>query len=166
MKTLALLCTFVYVYGFSNAQTTDQPAKINWISFEKAEELNAKEPRKILVDAFTHWCGPCRMMDQQTFKDPKVVEYVNKNFYAIKFDAEGPETINFNGKTYSNPKRNNNLTRRQRNAMHQLAIFLQVRLYPTIVILNEDLTKEGNYPGLKRPPEFIQMLEKIVNKGS
>ena len=48
---------------------------INWVSIDEAQELNKKEPRKILVDVYTHWCGPCKMMMKYTFSNAWIIDY-------------------------------------------------------------------------------------------
>ena len=53
----------------------------------KAKEL--KKP--ILIDAFTDWCGPCKMLDKEVFQDEKASAYINKNFIAYKLDMEKGE---------------------------------------------------------------------------
>ena len=42
------------------------------------------------MDIYTDWCGPCKLMDKNTFQNPDVAQYLNNNFYAVKFNAEGP----------------------------------------------------------------------------
>ena len=44
-----------------------QVASINWISLEEAVAAQQKEPRKIMMDVYTKWCGPCKMMMANTF---------------------------------------------------------------------------------------------------
>ena len=56
-------------------------------------------PKKIFIDAYTVWCAPCKMLDKNTFANKDVANYINKNYYAVKFNAEGNETIKFDGKT-------------------------------------------------------------------
>ena len=63
------------------------------VNFEKESWSNtlakAKAENKIVfVDAYTTWCGPCKMMDAKTFPDEKVGNFFNKNFINIKVDAE------------------------------------------------------------------------------
>ena len=53
------------------------------------------EPKKIFMDVYTKWCGPCKLLDRKTFANPYVAAYVSEHYYAVKFDAEGQETINF-----------------------------------------------------------------------
>ena len=81
-----------------------QDHKINWLSIEEVEVLQQKEPRKVLMDVYTTWCGPCKMMMRNTFTNKDVINYVNKNFYAIKFDAESGEDVTFKGNFLQKPK--------------------------------------------------------------
>ena len=36
--------------------------KVNWVSFEQAVELQKTNPKNIMMDVYTEWCGPCRMI--------------------------------------------------------------------------------------------------------
>ena len=56
--------------------------KVNWLSIEKAQELQKKVPKNIIMDIYTDWCGPCKLMDKNTFQNPDVAQYLNNNFYA------------------------------------------------------------------------------------
>ena len=58
--------------------------QVRWVSFSEAVELSKKEPRKILIDIYTDWCGWCKKMDATTYGDGAVVEYINRHFYAVK----------------------------------------------------------------------------------
>ena len=89
MKKIVL---FVVVL-FSVASGFAQKEKINWMSLEDALAAQAKEPKKIIMDVYTKWCGPCKMLDKNTFRNPDVVQYVNDHYYAVKFNAEGKEKI-------------------------------------------------------------------------
>ena len=91
--------------------------EINWMTFEEAVEAQKNEPRKIMVDAYTTWCGPCKLLDKNTFSNKDVADYLNKNYYAVKFNAEGNEKVNFKEYTFTNP--NFDPTRKGRNSQHQ-----------------------------------------------
>ena len=52
---------FFAIATFSSLSLKAQE-KINWISLEKAVELQKKTPKKILIDMYTVWCGPCKML--------------------------------------------------------------------------------------------------------
>ena len=65
------------------ANKSIDPNKVNWLSLEEAQKLNAKTPRKMVIDVYTHWCGPCKMMDRSTFSDPNVAKMLNDDYYLI-----------------------------------------------------------------------------------
>ena len=83
-------------FSFISKTPQKESAGIKWITLQEAEKLNKQKPKKIMVDLFTSWCGWCKQLDATTFQDAKVIEYVNQNFYAVKFNAERPDTIVFN----------------------------------------------------------------------
>ena len=39
-------------------------------------------------------------MDSETYSNQVIADYVNKNFYAVKFNAEQKTDVVLNGKTY------------------------------------------------------------------
>lgn len=75
-------------------------AQVKWYSIEEAFELTKKTPKKIMIDVYTDWCGWCKVMDRETFNNITVAEYINSNFYAVKFNAEQKTDVLLNGKNY------------------------------------------------------------------
>ena len=65
----------------------------------------------IFVDIYTDWCGPCKMLNNSTFKDVKAGEFFNANFVNIKIDMEKGEGPAF-------------------------AMKYSVRAYPTLLFIN------------------------------
>ncbi|MDP3352631.1 MAG: thioredoxin fold domain-containing protein [Flavobacteriaceae bacterium] len=129
-----LFIAFIAFIGLSvNAQKKE--ATIKWMTFEEAVKAQAKKPMKIMLDAYTTWCGPCKLLDKNTFTNPDLIDYVNKNFYAVKFNAEGNDVVKFKGQTLTNP--NFDATKTGRNSQHQLSQVLGVSAYPTILFLDE-----------------------------
>ncbi len=64
-------------------------------SFEEAMEYAQKNNKKIFVDVYTTWCGPCKKMSQTTFVDPQVGDYFNKGYVCLKIDAENESKSGF-----------------------------------------------------------------------
>jgi len=144
LLTLTVAIALTISSAFVNPAVKDQPNnEINWVSIEKAQELSEKEPRKIIMDVYTDWCGWCKKMDKTTFADEKVVEYVNENFYAVKFNAEAKNTFTFKGQEFTNPE----FTRA-----------LRVSGYPTVVFFAEDFSKFQPVSGYRQAGEFLEML--------
>ena len=111
MRTTLLTLALVMAGGLAWGQA----ASINWMSLEEAVAAQQKEPRKIVMDVYTKWCGPCKMMMANTFTNASVIEYINSNYYAVKFDAESPDPVTFQGNEFKNPTYDPN--RRGRNGV-------------------------------------------------
>ena len=126
---------------------------IKWYTWEEARELSKTAPKKVFIDLYTDWCGWCKKMDRETFKDPKVVKYLNDNFYAVKFNAEQREPIEFNDRTFE-------FIKSGRRGVHQLAYaLLDGRLgYPAFVTLDENFARIMISPGYKKAPELMKEL--------
>ncbi|MCZ4407425.1 DUF255 domain-containing protein [Cryomorphaceae bacterium 1068] len=164
MRKLLLFAFLTLATSWLVAQE-DKP-QIDWITWQEAEKRMADEPRKVLVDVYTKWCGPCKMMNKTTFQDPIVVEYINKNYYAIKFDAEGPETVEFKGSVFKNEGYDPNKT--GRNSTHDLTRAIAPvngRIaYPTIVYMNEDFQIVTPVQGFQKTPQIMPILSFIVEE--
>lgn len=123
---------FLLLFGvFSEAPFCQQ---IEWMSFEEAVEAQKVKKKKIFVDLYTDWCGWCKRMDKTTLSDPDVIQYLNEQFYPVKFNAEQPEDITFKGKVYTLQRR------KGKRDYHQLAAHISRNQlsYPTFIFLNEE----------------------------
>ena len=52
-----------------------------------------KEEKIIFLDAYTTWCGPCRIMKQEVFPDEEVGQFYNENFINVQMDMESGEGL-------------------------------------------------------------------------
>lgn len=64
------------------------PPGYSQISLDKALELSQAEERILIVGATAVWCGPCHRMDDTTWSDDRVAEWVKSNAVAIKVDVD------------------------------------------------------------------------------
>lgn len=150
---------YILIALFSVFATVSISAQeINWVTLEEAVALQKKKPKKIMIDMYTVWCGPCKMLDRNTFKNKDVAKYVNKHFYAVKFNAEGNETVNFKDKTFTNPRYDAAKASR-RNSGHQLSAFFSVRAYPTLVFLDEKAEFIAPISRYKKPQQLELYLK-------
>ena len=144
---------------FIGAGSLSAQEKIKWISFNEALKAQEKEPRKIFMDAYTAWCGPCKLLDQNTFQNPDVAKYVNANYYAVKFNAEGTEKIKYQDFEYTNPSYDPN--RKGRNSQHLFAHAMKINAYPSIVFFDEKGDLIQPLPGYKTPQQLELFLKMI-----
>lgn len=158
MNRIKLFVIFLIVMTISQDiySQNSEKNKINWMSFEEAVKKNETNPKKIFIDVYTDWCGWCKRMDQTTFIDSAVVAYMNENFYAVKFDAEQSESVEFMGYTFINENPNG-----PKKSPHQLAqALLQGKMsYPSYVFMDEKNELLTVVPGYVDAKSFMPILK-------
>lgn len=128
--------------------------KVKWYSIEEAIQLTLKEPRVLVIDVYTDWCGWCKRMDATTFSDPDIVAMLNSQFYPVKLDAEGKRDIVIGDHTYKYVASGS-------SGYHEVAaIVTRGRLsYPTISYVDEKGRLIGASPGYKTPDQLKVYLD-------
>lgn len=119
----------VYLIGLL---TVFSHAQLRTFTFEEAENRMEVESRPMIVFFHAEWCRVCRMMEESTFRDARVVNRLNEKFYFVSFAAEETNDIRFQGKVYRYRPSGVN------SGMHELAeTFLGNEIvYPTVVIID------------------------------
>ena len=139
-----------------------QGQEINWISFPEALEAQKKEPKKIFMDVYANWCGPCKLLEKRTFSNEDLIAYVNENFYAVKFNGEGIEEIYFFDRVFNNPKYDPQ--RKGKNSSHEFTQFLGISAYPTMVFIDENGAPIMPVVGYYKPQQLEPYL-KMIGQG-
>ena len=154
MKKISLIILFMVV----STVVFSQGKEVKWYSIQEAEKLIRENPRPMFIDTFTDWCGWCKKLDQDTFSNTVIAEILNNKFYAVKFDAEGKDTIRFAGMTFINDGK--------AGKSHQLAVaLLQGQMYyPNIVFFNEKIQLLTNVPGYRTAKEMEVLLSFFSDK--
>jgi len=159
MKKYFLFLFILVSHLVTNAQTEETPT-INWMTFNEALAAQKVTPKKIMMDVYTNWCGPCKLMDKKTFSNTDVINYINENFYAVKFNAEGPGKIKYDNQTFTNP-RYDPKKKNSKNSTHQLTDYLQVRGFPTLLFFEEDgglLAPIPGYSTVKKLEMYLKLF--------
>ncbi len=161
LKRLSLATFCVAVALFSSFTVFGQPVAdseeelIHWMDIEEVIEISGdKSDKKILLQIYTNWCGWCREMERITYAEPHIAQYINENFYPVKFNAETKKTIEYNGKAYEF------IMRPGLGGYHELAAeLLNGRFsFPTVVFLEEDMKFIQAIVGFKSPKEFERII--------
>jgi thioredoxin-related protein len=155
-NSLFILTSFLFISNPVFAQ------KIEWMSFDDALRAQKAEPKKIFMDVYTDWCGPCKLLDKNTFQNPDVSRYISEHFYAVKFNAEGQEVINFFDQTFNNPSFDS--SRKGRNTTHQFTQFLDIKGYPTMVFFSENGDPIMPVVGYQKPQQ-LELFLKMIKQG-
>lgn len=116
-----------------------------WYGFNEGIALAQKEKKHVVIDFYTDWCGWCKVMDQKTFSEPVVNQYLFSNFVPIRINAENDkEKLTFQGKTYT-PR--------------ELTRAFQVTGYPSIAFVSPDMEVLGVIPGYIEKDRFLNLLK-------
>ena len=127
-KTLLTLLAVWLFLPYVSSQNGIQFASGTWA--EVLEEAK-NQKRLIFVDAYTTWCGPCKMMDRNTYTDAGVGLYFNENFVNVKLDMERGEGLQF-AQTY------------------------EVNAYPTLLFINHEGMEIHREMGYRSPLELMR----------
>jgi len=113
-----------------------QFVEANW---NKALQEAKKQKKMIFIDAYTTWCGPCRMLKQNTFTDKAAADFFNKNFINIALDMERGDGLAFAQK-------------------------YQIRAYPTLLIMDAEEKSVSISEGYINPSQLIEFGKYVINK--
>lgn len=163
MKLLKPIIVIVFLTLKSFSQSEE--GLVKWLTLKEAQELNKKQPKPLLVDVYTDWCGWCKHMMKTTYSNPNIAGYINQYYYPVKFNAETKDTIEYNGKIYKptspNPK-----------TPHELAIkFLGTSLsYPSTIFISNNfefnLLSQGFLEDKKIEPLLIFTVENVYKSAT
>lgn len=105
-------------------------------TFSQVVEKAKKESKKIFIDCYTSWCGPCKMLAKDIFPNEEVGKFMNDQFVNYKIDMEKGEGISL---------------RRKYN----------INVFPTLLILNSDGSEFSRSVGAPASPtKFIAIITK------
>ena len=94
--------------GAETSQSTETPAgdsavatkkvvsnKLQWFEYVEGYNKAKAENKILLVDAYTDWCGWCKVMDRETYTNAEVIAALNQDFVCVKFNPEVEMTHSF-----------------------------------------------------------------------
>ena len=135
MKKILLLAGLLLTLHFAQAADEIQFEENAW-----AEVLAkaATQKKLVFVDAYTTWCGPCKLMARTVFVDPTVAEFFNSHFINAKIDmehGEGPD----------------------------LAKKYQVNAYPTLLFVDADGALVHAAVGARSAADLLSLANDVLN---
>lgn len=147
--TLFLLLSMIFMVGTSF--TGPEKGKVQWLTISEMHAAYKKNPKPILVDVYTSWCGWCKVMDRETYSNEKLAAYINEKYYPVKFDAESQDSVEWNGKKFGY---------NAQYKVNEMAVYLLSgqMSYPTTVFLTALNGKPAPLPGYMKANEMESPL--------
>lgn len=87
------LYCFAYIALLQPVNSHAQGLSFEQTSLAEALVKAQKTNKLVFIDAFTTWCGPCKMMTKEVFTDSLVADFFEQNFVNVKLDMEKGEGI-------------------------------------------------------------------------
>jgi thiol:disulfide interchange protein DsbD len=114
---------------------TTETEHTGWLEQDLEGALaTAKAERKlVLVDIYADWCAQCKELDEKTWPDASVKQWIAQNAVAIRIDTDA---------------------RRK-----DLATKLQIRSYPTVLLVDADGRELRRILGYQKPETMRSWLE-------
>lgn len=63
------------------------------LTLKEGLEKAKKENKKIFIDVYATWCGPCKYLSNNVFIDANLGAFMNEHFVSLKIDGEKGEGI-------------------------------------------------------------------------
>ena len=131
-------------------------------NFASILEKAKKENKYVFIDAYTEWCGPCKMMARETFKTDTIANYFNKNFINYKMDMEKGEGIDFSKKYEVNCYPNLLLLDGSGKPVHRGAGYLKAKEF--LVFGQDGLSDDKNFYSQKTNLQKNSFTDITLNK--
>lgn len=150
------MLSFLFMSNLRSQKMEPTPTnKIQWMTLENAAQQAQSKAKPILIDVYTDWCKWCKVMDESTYQDPEMIQYINQNFYAVKLNAEQKEAITFKGQRYK-------YMQTGRRGLNTIIVELLSNRpsYPSIVLLDENLDQKMVLKGYQKKQGLLPILSK------
>jgi tetratricopeptide (TPR) repeat protein/thioredoxin-related protein len=140
----ALFALFFLGAGTLSAQEKPAAPHVPFIEGRPFAEILKKakaEKKPVMIDVYTVWCGPCKLMDRTTFADPAVIAWTKANVVPARLDAE-------------------------RGEGRRVAIRHAVFSFPTVLFLDPDGNEIDRLLGAFGPAEFRKAAPDVLGRRS
>jgi len=121
MKTTCSILLIIFL-GLLNPLNAQQKNTINWITWEELDVALETKPKPVFIFFHAEWCAYCKKIEREIFTKEKVIQKINKEYYAVTMDVKTKDTIFFDGQKFYNLQ-----AKTKRNGVHQLPLLLGSR---------------------------------------
>ncbi len=88
----SIILLFIFINSVLLAEDNGIQFEQN-VTWQQILDKAKKENKFIFLDAYTSWCGPCKMMSNTVFTKKEVGDSINPFYISVKFDMEKDEGL-------------------------------------------------------------------------
>ncbi|MEO6456134.1 MAG: DUF255 domain-containing protein [Ginsengibacter sp.] len=149
-KPILLLFSCLIIFSFSYVMPTNE--ELVWSGLKEISVKLKKQEKPVLIDLYTDWCHWCKVMDKKTYGNQKVINYLSKNFYVAKVNAETKDSLTWDTKTYFY---------NSHYLINEFALYATKGQpgFPTTVILPSENSQPISISGFLEPKELEPILK-------
>ena len=139
----------------SMQSNTENENGIQWVtglSWDQIKQKAKAENKYIFVDAYTTWCGPCKMMDRDVYTNDTVANYFKDKFISLKVQMDKTKEDNKQVQSWYKDAAKINET-------------YHVEGYPTFLFLNPDGILADHQIGYKGVNELLAIAQNAMLPG-
>lgn len=109
MRTFFALILTLFLIFPALGQQQENLGPVKWMDIQTAWQKYKQQRKPMLIDVYTDWCKWCKVMMARTYSNQTLAQYINRNFYPVRFNAETGDTISFIDKKWVKQGRVNQL---------------------------------------------------------
>ena len=110
-------------------------------TWQEALDLAKKSGKPIFLDAYTDWCGWCKVMDKETFAKAEVAKVMNAAFVNVKMEMETGEGVD-------------------------VAMKYRISGFPTFMVFDTKGNPTYKTFGYQAPEAWLTALQSMINPDS